>query len=223
MRYLLRQPPKIQGGLVAMDPHTGRVLAMVGGFSYAQSRVQPRDAGHAPARLRVQAVRLFGRARQRLHAGLGGARRADPDRCPAAKLWEPKNYGGEQAGPATLRFGIEHSRNLMTVRLAKDMGMPLVAEYAERFGVYDNMPPFLPMSLGSGETTVMRMVSAYSVLRQWRQADQAVADRPHPGPLRQDRSSSTTSAAARAAIAEGLDWAGRTGRSSTIASRCSIR
>ena len=79
-------------------------------------------------------------------------------------VWEPKNYGGKFAGPSTLRLGIERSRNLMTVRLAKDMGMPLVAQYAERFGVYDKMLPVLSMSLGSGETTVMRMAAAYSVL-----------------------------------------------------------
>src|SRR5690606_21633260 len=80
------------------------------------------------------------------------------------QVWEPKNYGGGFAGPSTLREGIERSRNLMTVRLANDMGMSLVAEYAERFGVYDKMLPVLAMSLGSGETTVMRMVSAYSVM-----------------------------------------------------------
>jgi penicillin-binding protein 1A len=80
------------------------------------------------------------------------------------EVWEPKNYGGGSAGPSTLRLGIEKSRNLMTVRLAKDMGMNLVAEYAEHFGIYDEMPAYLAMSLGSGETTVLRMVSAYSVL-----------------------------------------------------------
>jgi penicillin-binding protein 1A len=80
------------------------------------------------------------------------------------QVWEPKNYGGGHAGPSTLRLGIERSRNLMTVRLAKDMGMQLVAEYAERFGVYDDMPPLLAMALGSGETTALRMVSAYSVM-----------------------------------------------------------
>jgi penicillin-binding protein 1A len=80
------------------------------------------------------------------------------------ETWKPKNYGGGSAGPSTLRLGIERSRNLMTVRLAQDMGMNLVAEYAERFGVYDDMLPVLAMSLGSGETTVLRMVSAYSVL-----------------------------------------------------------
>jgi penicillin-binding protein 1A len=80
------------------------------------------------------------------------------------QVWRPQNYGGGSAGPSTLRLGIEKSRNLMTVRLANDLGMNVVAEYAERFGIYDKMMPVLAMSLGSGETTVLRMVSAYSVL-----------------------------------------------------------
>ncbi|WP_439627999.1 penicillin-binding protein 1A [Shinella sp.] len=161
--YRLRQPPKVQGGLVAMDPHTGRVLAMVGGFSYAQSEFnratqamrQPGssfkpfvyaaalDNGYTPASVIMDAP---------IEIVAGG------------QVWRPQNYGGGAAGPSTLRLGIERSRNLMTVRLANDMGMNLVAEYAERFGIYDKMYPVLSMSLGSGETTVLRMVSAYSVL-----------------------------------------------------------
>lgn len=162
--YRLRQPPKVQGALVSMDPHTGRVLAMVGGFSYAQSEFnratqaqrQPGssfkpivyaaalDNGYTPA-----SVILDGPIS--IPNGTGG-------------FWEPKNYGGESAGPSTLRSGIEKSRNLMTVRLARDMGMDLVAQYAERFGVYDKLAQYLPMALGSGETTVLRMVAAYSVM-----------------------------------------------------------
>lgn len=160
--YALRQPPKVQGGLVAMDPHTGRVLALAGGFSYTQSEFnratqamrQPGssfkpfvyaaalDNGYTPASVIMDAP---------IEVVSGG------------QIWRPKNYEGDSAGPSTLRLGIEKSRNLMTVRLANDMGMDLVAEYAERFGVYDKMLPVLAMSLGSGETTVMRMVSAYSV------------------------------------------------------------
>jgi penicillin-binding protein 1A len=161
--YRLRQPPKVQGGLVAMDPHTGRVLAMVGGFSYGQSEFnratqamrQPGssfkpfvyaaalDNGYTPASVIMDAP---------IEIVAGG------------QVWRPQNYGGGAAGPSTLRLGIERSRNLMTVRLANDMGMNLVAEYAERFGIYDKMYPVLSMSLGSGETTVLRMVSAYAVL-----------------------------------------------------------
>jgi penicillin-binding protein 1A len=161
--YRLRQPPKVQGGFVAMDPTTGRVLAMVGGFSYAQSEFnratqamrQPGssfkpfvyaaalDNGYTPASVILDAP---------IEIVTGG------------QVWRPENYGGEAGGPSTLRTGIEKSRNQMTVRLAQDMGMELVAEYAERFGIYDKMLPVLAMSLGSGETTVMRMVSAYAVI-----------------------------------------------------------
>ena len=161
--YILRQPPAIGGGMVAMDPHTGRVLAMVGGFSFSESEFnratqamrQPGssfkpfvyaaalDNGYTPASV-VNDAPITSRS--------GGVE------------WTPKNYDGGSGGPQTLRNGIEKSRNLMTVRLANDMGMKTVAEYAERFGVYDKMSPLISMSLGSGETTVMRMVSAYSVM-----------------------------------------------------------
>ncbi len=161
--WVLRQVPEISGGMVAMDPHTGRVLAMVGGFSFSQSEFnratqawrQPGssfkpivyaaalDNGYTPASVVLDAP---------VSIRIGN------------QVWEPKNYGGGAAGPSTLRAGIERSRNLMTVRLANDMGMNLVAEYAERFGVYDKMLPVLAMSLGSGETTVMRMVSAYAIM-----------------------------------------------------------
>ncbi|MDW9413462.1 PBP1A family penicillin-binding protein [Sinorhizobium meliloti] len=161
--YRLRQPPKVQGGLVAMDPHTGRVLAMVGGFSYGQSEFnratqamrQPGSAfkpfvyaaaldnGYTPASVILDAP---------IEIVAGG------------QVWRPENYGGGSAGPSTLRLGIEKSRNLMTVRLANDLGMNIVAEYAERFGIYDKMAPLLAMSLGSGETTVLRLVSAYAVI-----------------------------------------------------------
>jgi penicillin-binding protein 1A len=83
---------------------------------------------------------------------------------PGLGTWKPQELWRRFYGPSTLALGIERSRNLMTVRLAQDMGMNLVAEYAERFGVYDDMLPVLAMSLGAGETTVMRMATAYSVL-----------------------------------------------------------
>ncbi|MCO4319560.1 penicillin-binding protein 1A [Phyllobacterium sp. 21LDTY02-6] len=164
-QFDLHQIPKIEGGAVAMDPHTGRVLAMVGGFSFAESEFnratqamrQPGssfkpfvysaalDNGYTPA-----SVVLDGPISVDQGGSLG--------------VWAPKNYGGKFAGPSTLRYGIEQSRNLMTVRLAQDMGMKLVAEYAERFGIYDKMLPVLAMSLGSGETTVLRMVTGYSII-----------------------------------------------------------
>ena len=162
--WRLRQVPEVSGALVAMDPHTGRVLALVGGFSYAQSEFnratqawrQPGssfkpfvysaalDNGYTPATVVLDAPISF-------PDGNGGT-------------WSPKNYGGKFAGPSTLRLGIERSRNLMTIRLANEIGMPLVSEYAKRFGIYDNLPPYLPMAIGAGETTVLRMTTAYAII-----------------------------------------------------------
>ena len=156
--------PEISGAIVAMDPYTGRVHAMVGGFSFDQSEFnratqalrQPGssfkpfvyatalDNGYTPSSVILDAPITI-------------------DMGPGQEAWSPSNYDGKSAGPRTLRYGIEHSKNLMTVRLAKDVGMPLVAEYARRFGVYDDMLPVLSMSLGAGETTVMRMTAAYSM------------------------------------------------------------
>ena len=162
--YRLQQPPEVQGGLVAMDPHTGRVLAMVGGFSFDESQFnRATQAKRQPG----SAFKPFVYAAA-LDNGYTPASvvndAAISIRTAAGELWEPKNYSGGGAGPSTLRNGIEKSRNLMTVRLARDMGMPLVASYAERFGLYEKLLPVLPMSLGSGETTVLKMVAAYSVI-----------------------------------------------------------
>jgi penicillin-binding protein 1A len=85
------------------------------------------------------------------------------DQGPGQEAWAPQNYEGKFYGPSTLRFGIERSRNVMTVRLAQDIGMPMIADYAKRLGVYDDLPPYLSFSLGAGETTLLRMVTAYSM------------------------------------------------------------
>ncbi|WP_375569547.1 penicillin-binding protein 1A [Ahrensia marina] len=163
--YSLRQVPEVSGGMVAMDPYTGRVLAMVGGFSFDDSQFnratqawrQPGssfkpfvyaaalDNGYTPSSVVMDAP-------------------IEIDQGPGLGIWRPDNYSNEFYGPQTLRVGIERSRNVMTVRLARDMGMPLVSEYARRFGVYDDLDPLLAMSLGSGETTVMRMTGAYAVI-----------------------------------------------------------
>jgi penicillin-binding protein 1A len=161
--WLLRQVPKIEGGMVALDTHTGRVLAMVGGFSYAESEFNRA----------TQAMRQPGSS----FKPIVYAAALDNGYTPASvvldapitikvgnTIWQPHNYGGKWAGPSTLRLGIVKSRNLMTIRLAQDLGMNIVSEYAERFGVYDHLAPYLPMAIGSGETTVMRMVSAYAVM-----------------------------------------------------------
>ncbi|OLP58427.1 penicillin-binding protein [Xaviernesmea oryzae] len=162
-QYRLRQPPKVQGGLVAMDPQTGRVLAMVGGFSYAQSEFnRATQAMRQPGSSFKPFV--YAAALDNGYTPASVILDAPFELVTGGQVWRPENYGGGSAGPSTLRLGIEKSRNQMTVRLANDMGMNLVAEYAERFGIYDKMLPVLAMSLGSGETTVMRMVSAYAVI-----------------------------------------------------------
>jgi penicillin-binding protein 1A len=162
--YRLRQIPEISGGLVAMDPTTGRVRALVGGFSYAQSEFnratqalrQPGssfkpfiyaaaiDNGYTPS-----SIVMDGPIEISQGAGLG--------------VWRPENYAKKFYGSQTLRFGIEKSRNVMTVRLAQDMGMPLISAYAREFGVYDDLPPFLSMALGAGETTLLRMTAGYAM------------------------------------------------------------
>ncbi len=163
-KYRLHQVPEISGAMVVMDPWTGRVLALAGGFSFDQSQFnratqalrQPGssfkpfvyaaalDNGYTPSTIVMDAP-------------------IEIDQGPGAGLWKPENYSKKFYGPSTLRFGLEQSRNVMTVRLAQDVGMPLIAEYAKRFGVYDDLPQYLSFALGAGETTVMRMVNAYSM------------------------------------------------------------
>ena len=165
-QWSLEQIPVVSGGIVVMDPHTGRVLALVGGFSFAESQfdraVQARrqpgssfkpliyttalDNGYTPSSIIVDGPICISQGQ-------------------GMPQWCPKNYeAGKSAGPSTLRAGIEKSRNLMTVRLSNDMGMPIIVEYARRFGVYDNLMPVLSMALGAGETTVLRMVGAYGMI-----------------------------------------------------------
>ena len=161
--YRLRQKPSVQGGFVAMDPHTGRVLAMVGGFSFAESQFNRATQAQRQPGSSFKPI-VYAAALDNGYTPASVVNDAPISIRTGNTLWEPKNYGGGAAGPSTLRNGIEKSRNLMTVRLARDMGMPLVASYAERFGIYDELLPVLPMSLGSGETTVLKMVSAYAVM-----------------------------------------------------------
>ncbi|AGK57221.1 penicillin-binding protein 1A [Hyphomicrobium denitrificans 1NES1] len=164
--WSLMQIPEVGGGLVAMDPYTGRVLAVAGGFSYdlsqfdrvIQAKRQPGssfkpfvyaaaiDNGYKPTSIILDAP-------------------IEIDQGPGQDIWKPENYDEKDVtGPETLRFGIEHSRNQMTVRLAQDLGMPLIIEYAKRFGIYDDMLPVLSMSLGAGETTLLRMATGYCML-----------------------------------------------------------
>jgi penicillin-binding protein 1A len=160
--YSLRQVPEVQGGFMAMDVNTGRVMAMQGGFSYqssvfnraTQATRQPGssfkpfvyasalDSGFTPATIVVDAPIVVDTPQG---------------------LWTPKNASNKFYGPTPLRTGIEQSRNLMTVRIAQEVTMETVALYAEKFGVYSAMQPFLANSLGAQETTLFKMVAAYSM------------------------------------------------------------
>lgn len=164
--YTLRQVPLIQGALIALDPHTGRILAMQGGWNYqyggsefnraTQAQRQPGsafkpfvylaalDKGFTPATLILDAPFVL--------------------EDEVAGTWKPKNYSKEFYGPTTLRVGIEKSRNLMTVRLADFLGMDLIAKYSDHFDITDQMQPLLANSLGSAETTLLRMTAAYGML-----------------------------------------------------------
>lgn len=162
--YWLRQIPEVEGGMIVMDPHNGRIFAIAGGFSYGLSQFnrasqairQPGSAfkpfvylaglqaGFTPATLILDAPFALDQG-----AGLG--------------VWRPQNYTEDFGGPTTLRVGLEKSRNLMTIRLADYVGMERIVEICRDFGVTDNLLPLLSMAIGAGETTLGRMVSAYSI------------------------------------------------------------
>ena len=162
--YALEQVPEIEGGMVVMDPHTGRVLAMVGGFSYDLSQFNRATQAYRQPGSAFKPI-VYSAALDNGYTPSSVVMDApiEIDQGPGLPPWTPENYGDAYLGPSTLRTGIEQSRNVMTVRLAQDMGMPLVAEYARRFGVVDNLPPVLSMALGAGESTVLKMTSAYAV------------------------------------------------------------
>lgn len=164
--YTLKQIPDVQGAILAMDAHTGRVLAMQGGWKYrygssefnrtTQAMRQPGSAfkpfvymaalenGFTPATLVLDAPFVL------------------EDR--PGHFWSPTNYTDKYYGPTPIRVGIEKSKNLMTVRLADYLGMDVVAHTAARFGIHEDMPPLLSYSLGAGETRLMDLVSAYAVI-----------------------------------------------------------
>ena len=163
-RYSLDQIPNIDGALVAIDPHTGRVLAMSGGYSadrsqfnrVTQANRQPGsaikpfiylsalEAGHTPATLILDAPVVVN--------------------IPGYGLWKPQNYSGKIYGPSPMRIGLEKSRNLMTIRLAEYIGIDKIISTADRFGLGQRMRPELGSALGSGEVTLLELTSAYAMI-----------------------------------------------------------
>jgi len=161
-KWNLKQIPKINGAAIVMDPFTGRVLAMVGGFSFelsefnrvTQAYRQPGSAfkpfvyatalenGLTPSTLILDAPFVVGQGEGK-------------------KNWKPQNYGKKFYGPSTLRTGIEKSRNLMTVRVAQLVGLDKLTDNAKKFGIYEDIPEVLSISLGSAETTLLNLTNAY--------------------------------------------------------------
>ena len=161
--FALRQLPEVNGGIVVMDPFTGRVLALSGGFSFKKSEFnratqalrQPGSAfkpfvyalalenGYTPSTLILDAPLVL-------------------EQGSDLKMWKPENYGKKFYGPSTLRMGLEKSRNLMTVRIAQDLGVKKIVNFSKKLGIYENPSELLSISLGSAETTLLKLTSAYS-------------------------------------------------------------
>ena len=164
-QYGLRQIPEIQGGIVALDPHTGRVLALSGGYDFSSSEFnRATQATRQPGSAFKPFVYLAA-----LEKGYTPATRILDapfvlDQGPGLGKWKPANYAKKFYGPSPMRLGIEKSRNLMTVRLARAIGMETVSDYAQRFDIARDMPQQLSMALGAGETTLLRLTTAYGML-----------------------------------------------------------
>ena len=161
--FILRQLPKINGGIVVMDPYTGRVVALSGGFSFKQSEFNRA----------TQAFRQPGSAFKPFVYALALENNYSPstlildaplvlDQGEDLKLWKPENYGKKFYGPSTLRTGLEKSRNLMTVRVAQNLGLDKIINFSKQLGIYENPDELLSISLGSAETTLIKLTSAYS-------------------------------------------------------------
>ena len=161
--FSLKQLPKINGGIVVMDPYTGRILALSGGFSFRNSEFNRA----------TQALRQPGSAFKPFVYALALENNYTPsslvldaplvlDQGIDLKMWKPENYGKKFYGLSTLRTGLEKSRNLMTVRIAQKLGVDNIANFSEMLGIYDNPEELLSISLGSAETTLLKLTSAYS-------------------------------------------------------------
>jgi len=161
--FALRQLPLVNGGIVVMDPFTGRVMALSGGFSFKKSEFNRA----------TQALRQPGSAFKPFVYALALENNYTPtslilddpivlEQGSDLKMWKPENYGKKFYGPSTLRMGLEKSRNLMTVRIAQDLGLKKIVNFSKQLGIYDNPSELLSISLGSAETTLLKLTSAYS-------------------------------------------------------------
>ena len=161
-KYELKQLPKVNGGIVVMDPFTGRVYALSGGFSFKKSEFNRAS----------QALRQPGSAFKPFIYALALENNFSPntlildaplvlEQGSDLKMWKPENYGKKFYGPSTLRMGLEKSRNLMTVRIAQEIGVDKIVNFTKQLGIYENPQELLSIALGSAETTLLKLTSAY--------------------------------------------------------------
>ena len=181
--YSLQQLPKINGGIVVIDPFTGRVLALSGGFSFKNSEFNRSS----------QALRQPGSAFKPFVYALALENQFTPsslvldaplvlDQGVDLKKWKPENYGKKFYGPSTLRVGLEKSRNLMTIRIAQNLGVDKVASFSKAMKIYENPEKLLSISLGSAETTLLRLTTAYcSFVNGGKLIDPIIIDRIQDG------------------------------------------
>jgi penicillin-binding protein 1A len=163
--YALRQIPNVEGGVIVMDTQAGRVLAMSGGWSYGRSQFNRAvQAARQPGSSFKPFVYLAAMDAGFSPASVVADEPFSYDPGYGQPVWSPRNYGNDYMGPMTLQRALELSRNLVTVRLAQQVGMKRVVAVAKDFGVVDNMGAYLPMALGAGETTLLRMTMAYAML-----------------------------------------------------------
>ncbi len=164
-RYRLRQVPDASGGLVAINPHTGRVVAMVGGFDFGSSEFNRATQAH---RQPGSAFKPFVYLAALDHGLTPASVVLDAplviDQGEHLGKWKPENYTQRFYGPSTLRLGLEKSRNLMTVRVAQQIGMDKISDYARRFGIHPELPPVPSAALGAIETTLVNLTAAYAML-----------------------------------------------------------
>jgi penicillin-binding protein 1A len=165
LTYSLQQIPKVQGGIIVMDPHTGRVLAMQGGYDYDFSEFnRATQAQRQPGSSFKPFVYLAALKNGFTPSNLVLDGPVELPQGPGLEMWKPENYQKDYLGLIPLRRGLELSRNTMTVRLADYIGMDAVADVAKKFHVFDNLQPYLSMALGSGETTLLRMATGYAMI-----------------------------------------------------------
>ena len=163
--YIINQEPKVNGAIIVLDPYTGDVLALSGGYSFkksefnraTQAKRQPGSAfkpivylaalneGYSPATLILDAPYVI-------------------DQGPGLPKWKPSNYTDEFYGLTTMRTGIEKSRNLMTVRLANRIGVNKILSMANNFDINEGLDENLSMSLGSGVVTLIELTKAYAII-----------------------------------------------------------